>query len=228
MHLFFGHLWGLNYILHFPPLCLPSFLPPTALILPLFLFISQCLGPQGQFSLPVLPLFTSCTLACPHLSFPGFNLSPLGHFRLYFLSVSSNPHVFLTFHNYTEISGHRAILTIRIFFQDILSLSPRLSLFLPCWTPSPTPFPAPTILICFFTQFAHPLPSPHCTHTYMHTHFSQLCRLVRVEGLESLADGHICLLSNLLLCLKEHTHTLSPCTHKHARTPTKIHTHTHT
>lgn len=58
------------------------------------------------------------------------------------------------------------------------------SLFLCCWTLSPTPFTSthsPNLLLHSLHAPIAPIYSEY-THTYMCTHFSLLCRLVRVEA----------------------------------------------
>lgn len=150
-----------------------------------------------------------------HLSLPLFFINYLSALSFPSLLTRCLVRPSCRLHNYAEFSVHHAIVTFRIFSSPSMSVS--LTVLLNSFT---TPFPLPTTLICFYTRFFTPS-SPQRLRA--HVHVSQFCRLVRVEGLESLADGHICLLSNLLLCPKENIHTqFHACMWTHTRI-----THTH-
>lgn len=156
---------------------------------------------QSVWGLRVSPVcLFSIPISCPFTCL-SLSLSPPGHFLLRFLCLSFSLH-FLTV---SASSSHPLLLNSITFLLT-----------------------STTILICFFTEFV-PLspPSPHSLHTHLsaraNTHFSLLCRLVIVEVLECLADGHVCVLSNLLLCQKENTYTNS-CMYTQIQ-PTNTHLH---
>lgn len=141
------------------------------------LFISQTLGPQGQLGLPVLPFFTSCSLACPHLSFPFFfNLSPLGHFLLYFLFLCQAPLLISSSFSIIMHSSKVIMLSwlsgysLRILSLRLQSFS--LPVLLNFFTYPLSSTHNPNLFLHAFCGPPSCPPPPHTLHTHTYTQYS--------------------------------------------------------